>query len=304
VQKFFPSVALGLVSMFWLNLSCFAADLATPGEVVPFKLYRGHMIVVECSVGGLKSVTAIIDTGASETVLDMALVGKLSLAIQPDRATFITQQGKVWAVSIPGLQLGPIGVDRLEGIATDLSSLTADLGIRPQVLIGMDVLARLSFVIDYRSRKLVFGQAQRLAHSAPLVSSKPGSSLSGDSGFRMMLIDANVWGKRLRLQVDSGFAGLLLYRDRTPDLAGANLSGAAALGRGESHIANLGQSLRARPLAPSDVQIGDWHQSHAQVLVVDGPPPETADFDGLIGTAFLSPRRVAFDFQNARIYWE
>ncbi|HEY6274345.1 MAG TPA: retropepsin-like aspartic protease [Terriglobales bacterium] len=304
MQKFFPSVVLALVAMFWLNLPGFAADLATPGEIVPFKLYRGHMIVVECSVGGLKSVTAIIDTGASETVLDMELVRKLSLAIQPDSATFITQQAKVWAVSIPGLRLGPIGVDRLEGIATDLSSLTADLGIRPQVLIGMDVLDRLSFVIDYHSRKLVFGQPPRLTHSAPLVSRNPGLGLSGGSGFRMTLIDANVLGKRLRLQVDSGFAGLLLYGDRTPDLARENVADGSRVGRGEAHIANLGQSLRARSFAPPDVQIGDWHASHAQILLVDGPPPESADFDGLIGTAFLSQRRVAFDFQNARICWE
>jgi predicted aspartyl protease len=327
-------VVLGLASILWcaFSSSCFAADGAAPeagtatSQIVPFKLYRGHMIVARCSVGGLHDLIAVIDTGASETVLDMTLVRKLALPIQTDSATFITQQAKIWAVAIPELQLGPIRVERLPGIATDLSSLTAELGIRPQVLIGMDLLHRSSFLIDYRSRQLVFFQVSqpqvprsqvpqgpapplgfgpllKLPHSAALI---PGDSTSAG---RFAVIEASIRGKILRLQVDSGFDGLLLYRARVPGfnddrMFSAVTPVAAAFRGGEAHVANVSQTLLARSYASPGVEIGDWRAPHAQLLVVDGPPPESAQFDGLIGTAVLSQRRVAFDFQNGMIYWE
>src|SRR5262249_2921890 len=162
---------------------------------VPFQLHRGHIIVAKCSIGGLNDLTAIIDTGASETVLDIAWARKLRLAFEPDSATFISHQAKVWAVTIPALELGPIRADHLPGIAADLSSLRAELGFRPQVVIGMDVLHRSSFVIDYQSHRLVFflepqfqvpqGAVPKLAHSAALIFD---NSVSGDASRRFAVV--------------------------------------------------------------------------------------------------------------------
>lgn len=274
----------------WAGLASFAADSATQSKAVPFKLYRGHLIVVKCSIGGLqeKDLTAIVDTGASETVLDIAIVRRLSLEARFDSATFIVHQAKVWAVTVPELRLGPLKAERLEAIATDLSALTSELGISPQVLIGMDMLRRTNFVIDYEARRLTFDSAPTMPHSASLV--------SGDSNPRLAVIESTITGKTLRLQVDSGFDGLLVYCSR--------LNTPAALAAAESHIANVGQTLPARSFDPPEVQIGDWRSHHPQVSVVDSAPPEPAEFDGLIGTAFLSKRRVAFDFQNALISWD
>ena len=102
--------------------------------------------------------------------------------------------------------------------------------------------------------------------------------------------------KTLRLQVDSGFDGLLLYR--------TSLNFPAAFAGSQSYIANVAQPLRARTFDPPEVQIGDWRSHQPQVSVVDSAPPESAGFDGLIGTAFLSRGRVAFDFENGVISWE
>ena len=272
----------------WIGLASFAADSPAAVGAVPFKLLRGHLIVVKCSVGGLPDLTAIIDTGASETVLDIALARRLSLETRPDSATFIVHQAKVWAVAIPELRLGPLKAERLEGIATDLSSLTAEFGIGPQVLISMDLLRRTNFVIDYKARRLTFGSAPPLSHSAPLV--------PDESNPRLAVIQSTIMGRTLRLQVDSGFDGLLVYRTR--------LNTPAAFAGGESHIANVAQPLLAHSFDAPDVQIGNWRSRHPQVSVVDSAPPESAGFDGLIGTAFLSKARVAFDFENGMIYWE
>ena len=276
------------------------------------------MIAVKCSVAGLGEVLAIIDTGASETVLDIELARKLRLALEPDSATFISRQAKVWAVSIPVLELGPIRADHLQGIAADLSSLTDDLGFRPQVVIGMDVLRRSSFLIDYQSHRLVFfqapqfqGPAPQLAHQArllPLASASSAAQSAVDDGRRFAVIEASIGGKTVRLQVDSGFEGLLVYGSQLPDRDRVAIGSRSAnpFAGGDSHIANLGQNLVAHSLASPliNVQIGEWRAPHPQLTLVDGPAPESAVFDGMIGTAFLSRKKVAFDFQNGMIYWE
>jgi predicted aspartyl protease len=301
---------LGASVLGW-PFTSFAADDAGQGDGVSFQLKRGHLIAVKCSVGGIKNLIGIIDTGASETVVDISLVRRLSLATKAGQAIFITQQAKVWEVDIPGLTVGPITVDRLEGIATDLSSLTAELGIRPSVLIGMDLLHRSNFVIDYQSRRLVFGSAPPLAHSAPLVSLASGPARSSSSPWRFAIIESTIGGEEVRLQVDSGFDGLLLYRERTAGLvgdgSGAGLPPAPALARNESHIANLGQRLLVHNFDSRRVRIGDWQAPlpRGQRLVEARPPVTVpAPFDGLIGTALLSHRRVAFDFQSGMMYWE
>jgi hypothetical protein len=41
-----------------------------------------------------------------------------------------------------------------------------------------------------------------------------------------------------------------------------------------------------------------------QLIVLDEAPPQFAVFDGLIGAALLTQRRLAFDFTNEIVYWE
>ena len=288
MQRLLVGFVIALVLVCTSGFSAFAADRFSTSVVVPFDLVRGNMIVVKCSVGGLRDLTAIVDTGTSETVLDIEVVRKLSLATEPDSATFVTQQAKVEAVAIPGLQLGPVRVDQLQGIATDLSYWTAELGIRPQVLIGMDVLRRSSFLIDYRSHRLVFGPPPRLAHSAPLVLPQSDS--------RFALVESSVRGKTLRLKVDSGCNGLLLYRGLPEAIT--------ELPRPGSSLASPAQALHAQSLDSPILQIGAWRRSGVQVLVLDEAPPQFAVFDGLIGATVLSQRRLAFDFTNEIVSWD
>lgn len=269
-----------------LILLAFSISVPAPGEdqLVPFHLFRGYLIVVKCSIGDLPGRTCIVDTGVTETVIDMSLVERLSLETRADRALFLTQEAAVAAVSIPSLQLGPLRIGTLAGIATDLSSLTHKFGIRPDVLIGMDVLHRASFLIDYRARQLVFAASPSLAHSAPMAHDQ-----------RSALVEAMVMGKRRVLQVDTGFQGLLLYGER----AGRP----AVAANTEDRVEGVSHILMAVGLRPQEVRIGDWQSTSLEVSVVDAPQ-DSPGFDGLLGPRVLHARRMAFDFETGRLFWE
>lgn len=260
------------------SMKLLAADAS-----VPFKLHHGYLIVVQCSIGDLPDLTCVIDTGVTESLVDLRLVQRLSLATQADSAVFLTQEAPVLAVSIPSLQLGPIRTGSLAGIATDLSSLTVQLGIRPDVLIGMDVLRRASFLIDYRARRVLFTDPPVLHHSVRLAPDR-----------RLALIESTIMGQRLLLQVDTGFQGVLLYGRRGP--TGTSYR--------ESRVESAVHALTAVSYDSSEVQIGNWRASHVEVSVLDRARGESTGFDGLIGAQVLRAHRIAFDFENNTFSWD
>ncbi len=260
-------------------IRCFGA-----GSELPFKLYRDYLIVVKCSVGPLADLTAIIDTGVSETVLDLALLKRLSLDTQADTATFLNHESEVRAVSIPLLQLGPVRVEHLSGIATDLSLSTSQMGIRPDLLIGMDVLHRQSLVIDYRARKLTFGESTPLKRSATLI-----------AGGRFAILEATSMGKKMRLQVDTGINGLLLYsKTFAPQAQGSTT---------DPGVVSAAGAAKVRTVDSVEIKVGDWRTFRGTVFVLPGESP-AADFDGLLGPRWLEARRVALDFEKMVLWWE
>jgi predicted aspartyl protease len=254
---------------------------------VPFKLYRGYLIAVKCSVGDQQNLIAILDTGTTETILDFPTVNRLSLKTWADSATAVTKDTPVRGVSIPDFQLGPLRVRQLEGIAMDLTSIGRELGIRPDLVIGMDVLHRMSFVIDYKSQVITFGHAATMAHSAALA-----------PGLRFALIDSNVLGKPQRLQVDTGFNGLLLFGQRPEEFA------ARPPGDTGARVAGVAQTTHARSVESPEVLVGNWRASHMMVTLLDRVPRDVTEFDGLFGPRLLGTRRVAFDFDHRMLYWD
>ena len=252
---------------------------------VEFRLYHGYLIVAKCSVAHASDLIAIIDTGTTETILDLRLVSRLSLENWADSATSLTTDTSARGVSIPDLQLGPLRMKKLEGIAMDLSSVSREIGIRADVVIGMDVLHRANFVIDYQAQIITFGPSPVMAHGASLA-----------PGLRFALIDSNVLGRPLRLQVDTGFNGLLLYRKRVEGLAQPVDTGA--------RVAGVAQASSVRSVDSLEVKVGNWHASHVIVSVMDGAPRDFDGFDGLLGPRLLGKRRVAFDFDHRMLYWD
>lgn len=271
---------------------------AASGDV-PLRLHRNFLIVVPCSVGNQAGLTAIIDTGTTETILDTRVVKRLSLATWADSVTALTTDAAVRGVYIPDLQLGPIRVKKLEGIAIDLAAMSRELGVRADVVIGMDVLRQSNFLIDYDRRVMRFGFAAPMAYGIPL-----------EPGARLVRISSNVLGHSVRLQVDTGFNGLLLYGTRLKWLE--RYSSGQVLDARETHggmrVAGVEQRSSVRSVGLGRVEVGNWRASRVGVSVLDGAPRGfdgfDQAFDGLIGPRMLGSKRVAFDFDSRMLYWE
>jgi predicted aspartyl protease len=259
---------------------CLASD-----HSLSFQLHRDYLILVKCSVANYPGLTAVIDTGTTETILDLSLVRRLSLPNWPDSATSLNQDSAARGVSIPDLQLGPLQVNKLDGVAMDLSSVGRQLGVRPDVVIGMDVLHRANFTIDYRARIITFDASPPLAHRAPLA-----------PALRFVLIDSNVLGRPMRLQVDTGFNGLLLFGKQPGDNSHSADTGA--------RIAGVTQASSVQSVDSPEFQVGNWRTYHIVVSVLDGPPRNSTEFDGLLGPRLLGARRVSFDFDHRMLYWD
>src|SRR5438270_226534 len=156
--------------MKWTSLLWLAVSIQVFAQTVEFKLHDGYLIVAKCSIGGLQDLTAIVDTGVTETAIDMRVVKRLGLSTASDTATVGIHNRQVRAVSIPEVVFGPLKAESLAGIAIDLSYLRHQLGVRADVLIGMDLLRQQSFLIDYKAKHITFGPVPHLSHSAPLIS--------------------------------------------------------------------------------------------------------------------------------------
>lgn len=266
---------IGIVLSLWGN--CLV------GQSIPIKVHQGYLITAKCSVMGQPDLTAVIDTGVSETAIDLRLAHSLGLSMRSDSADFITGEGVVQAVSIRELKLGPVHADSLAGIAVDLSRMERDFGVRPDLLIGMDLLHRASFTIDYKSQQLIFGAASYLPHSAKLL---PNS--------RFALVGANVNTKPVRLQIDTGLSGFLVYADRVAVRADFPILGARAV--------SIAQSLRA-DTADVLLEVGDWHERNMTTSVIERRARPTV-FDGLLGGRAIAHRKLSFDFERSVVSWD
>ena len=258
-----------------------AISLTASAQTVAFKLHNNYLIVVRCSVANMHDLAALVDTGASETAIDLRIAKRLQLPTTEDAATFGTLRAQTAAVSIPDLVVGDLHLARVGGIAIDGSAIERQLGVHIDLIIGMDVLKQRSLMIDYKAEKIAFGSAPQFAHAARL-----------QRGNHLALVPVILGKTRLFLHVDTGLNGILVYGARIP-VSELTLNSTAITPLGSEPI----------QMASVPLRVGDWEQRRATVAVTDDIPQE-APFDGLLGTRALGSRRLSFDWEKGMMSWE
>ena len=88
-----------------------------------FPLYRDYLIVAEGSVGNLRNLNFLIDTGTDSTIVDKNKAQRLHLKLQPARiGTLGTNTGSSRAI-LPSYRIGPITCLNCDVLVHDLSFL-------------------------------------------------------------------------------------------------------------------------------------------------------------------------------------
>jgi predicted aspartyl protease len=260
------------------------ADQAVPETVALRVRYLwGYLPVVEGSIGGRAKQNILIDTGASPTVLDAGLARSLGLDGGPANMELFDQTIPAAGVWIPELQVGPIRKRSVPAFVLDLSYLK-HFGLSIDAIVGLDVLGEASFRLDYQARRLVIGEV-----------AAGGIAISADDDWPLFLLDAEVEKQRVRLLVDTGAAGLVLFRKHV----GARLRQYEKSTRASAD--NLGGHVEATALRGLKVVVRGKRMYPETALLV----PDSSDmkrYDGLLPIGALGFRALSYDHNTRTLY--
>ena len=170
---------------------------------LPVRLFGGYLVVAEGTIGNLQKLNFLVDTGACPSVVDQKIAHDLKLAEQPERVNLWNKSVQARQVIIPSLSLGPVRVESIPVLAEDLSFLQEALGVKVHAIVGLDVLRKSSFTINYRAKEILFGVPEALTYSVPFETDTP-----------VVTVGMGFQDRRLRMVVNSGGPDLTLFRSQ------------------------------------------------------------------------------------------
>ena len=251
---------------------------------VPFEIYQHHLVVTKGSIGPLNSLTLLIDTGTIPSMVDVRIARKLHLQTEPSMLVAFGQGVAIQSALLQGFRIGGVQTGPVPAGVSDLSYIER---VRIDAIVGLDVLARTSFSIDYRKRVLRFSAGGREESVAPLEFVWP-----------FLTVRMTIAGQQVRLLVDTGSSDLVLFKSKMPD----GLSGTPWLG--DKTVRYASGVARVQRLNLRQVRLGTrvWDKLPAWALdrVPDGYPPS---IHGVLGLLALECQQVQFDFEQNELAW-
>jgi predicted aspartyl protease len=257
-----------------------------PAVTIPINLYWDYLVVVEGSIGDLHKLSFEVDTGAYPTIIDQRIARALGLPDLPARVNLSNKSVEVRRVILPSLDFGPIRVESLPVVTQDLSFFQKILGHRVDGIVGLDVLRKSSFAINYKKKEMVFGPTEKLKFSAAF-----------DTDMPVVTIQTRFQDRRLRLVVDTGTPDLMLFQSRMADAIGLKVLGT-------ENVADVSGTFQRRKVRIPEVYFGEEPLGEQITFVVDDRKDEGDDFDGVLGMRGPQFRKIEFDFEQRKFWWE
>jgi hypothetical protein len=255
------------------------ADKPAPDRL-KFDLLENHLVVVHGGIGAVEGLRLLVDTGANPSMVDRRVAKRLGL--HPEESEFVVfgHKTRVARAVLPDMRLGSFRAETVPAGVGDLSFLH---GV--DAIVGLDVLSRSSFSIDYQHREISFG---------PMDARHPAIRLEVTPPF--LTVQLTISGRPFRLLVDTGSRRLVLFerrvRDRLPPLAV----------HGEQVFYHLAGSSALRRVTMSSFDAGAWSSDRIEAFLSDAPvegyPP---DIDGVLGVRVLASIHAEFDFERSRL---
>jgi predicted aspartyl protease len=249
---------------------------------MPFELVSNFLVVVRGQAGDLEGLRFILDTGASSTWIDEKVADHLQLQRTPGKVMNFDREIPVEWAEIPMLQVGPVRAERLRVAVKKLGDYS-EFAAGVDGIIGLDLLSKTKKIfINYETQEISF----ELAHET-----------DDSPSPRCFIVRLAVQGLPVRLALDTGFQGILLYKDRLhkglPQL----------LTEGVAENMTMGRLQATRVKLPGVRIFGS--ESVQTVFLIDGPSSnEMSGLDGCLGIASLHARRIELDFAAKELRWQ
>ena len=256
------------------------------GNQVNFHLHHGFLIVVPVQIGSQSNLQFILDTGTTRTIVDKRVARKLGIHGVPDTVFRMHGAVDLQTAIFPDVQFGAIRTTNIRLLIADLFSLT-EFADGVDGVLGLDVFWGSKISVDYNSKRVLIDSV-----SAEI------DDLAQPRDIVCVTTTANVHGTPIRLLVDTGMPGILLYGDRVRERV-------ATLPRGRWQVTLIGHAMFATHLAIDRMDVGTEQIRNIDALVVSSSPPGfPRNVDGILGTDSLKARRLIFDFSHKSMTWQ
>jgi predicted aspartyl protease len=261
-----------------------APSLSVEG-ILRFDLYRGYLMVARGTVGPLKGLHFLLDTGTSTTLLDSRIARKLNVNGIPEDVDIICLKSGVRAThaQIPSIEIGPVQQKDVSVLVQDLSIFDDALPVHIDAVIGLDVLGTSPFEVNYRTRRIHFGQLPHLPVSVPL---------SVEEGLAMVKVELN--DTTAHLILDTGTPSLLIFRARIPKAI-------AGLKMHKPQDAHARGSLQDHEVHLPKIRLGTAEFVRQWAIVVENRDEGGREFDGLLSPAALGIDAFAVDLDRGSL---
>lgn len=284
-QAMFRTSRIALVLGFLFASVLGAQDLGNTSarSTIHFQLLADFLVVVDGDAGDLHGLKFIVDTGASYTLIDQKVADRLKLQRRAGKITNFDRDVPVDWAEIPNLRVGPLETGPFRVLVAKLSDYSK-FAENVDGILGLDLLGRSKkLFIDYEKQTVSWEM--------------PGDGEERSPAPTYFAIPFLVQGRPMHLIVDTGFQGILLYKDRLhkalPELRT----------EGEAVEVGMGRLQLTRLKVPGVRLSGS--EMVATVFLTDGPG--SGDLPGVYGYAgvgSLKAKRVEFDFAAKVLRWQ
>jgi predicted aspartyl protease len=261
-----------------------SADAQIPRRI-PVRIFRDYLVVAEGQFGdALPHQNFVVDTGTAPSIINTKSIRELGLVTSASTMIAMGKTIPTQTAILPEVDLGPIRAANLSVQVQDLSRLERDLGVPVAGIVGLDLLSKSSFRLDYQKKELEFGEVSDEGIAV---------SLNEPTGTAVALVTLE--GIPARLLVDTG-------SDRVAVLGGnfgaaKRLALRATAQRGSS-IAD--PSMQVQVFFAPELVFGGKHFSVEKAYFI--PSGSYPTFDGIMGVRALGFRAIAYDQARAAIY--
>lgn len=240
-------------------------------------------MVAEGQFGGANErQNFIIDTGTSPSILNIGAARHLGLSLSRAKLSAIGRQSETFSATVPEICLGPLQAISVQVLVTDLSLVERDLNLPIAGILGMDVLGKSSFRLDYGNQLIEFGEVV-----------PAGIPVNLSTGADLPIAEIKVGGKRLHLLVDTGSDRLVFFGAKSAAEFSPNTANSLMQGN------SVASAVPVRAISLLEFDLGGEHFRQNAYFVPDSQEPL---FDGLLSVRSLGIRVLSLDANRRVVY--